>query len=61
MSCWAREKSGLNDVGPKKNKRLVQRPPVRPVAPTGQTGRARLIQRLLTYGLLFRFETNDLD
>ena len=60
MSWWEREKSGLNDVGPRK-KKLVQRPPFRPVAPTGQTGRARLTKRLLTYGLLFRVETNDLN
>ena len=52
MSCWEREKSGLNDVDPRKT--------VGP-ASTGQTGRARLTKRLLTYGLLFRFETNDLN
>ena len=53
MSCWEREKSGLNDVGPRKKM-------VGP-ASTGQTGRVRLTKRLLTYGLLFRFETNDLN
>ena len=33
-----REKSGLNDVGPKPTKQVQ---PVRPVAPTGQTGLAQ--------------------
>jgi len=38
-----REKSGLNDVGPKPTKQVQ---PVRPVAPTGQTGPTELSQEI---------------
>ena len=38
-----REKSGLNDVGPKPTKQVQ---PVRPVAPTGQTGLTELSQKI---------------
>ena len=38
-----REKSGLNDVGPKLTKQVQ---PVRPVAPTGQTGPTELSQEI---------------
>ena len=48
-----REKSDLNDVGPKE---LNQIQLVRPVTPTGQTGLAQADRRFLTYGLVFRFK-----
>ena len=38
-----RDKSGLNDVGPKHTKQVQ---PVRPVAPTGQTGPTELSQEI---------------
>ena len=53
MSYWEREKSDLNDLDPRKKI-------VGPVS-TGQTGRAKLTKRLLTYNLLFRLETNNLN
>ena len=43
MSELLREKSGLNDVGPKPTKQVQS---VRPVAPTGQTGLSELSQEI---------------
>ena len=44
VSELLREKSGLNDVGPKPTKQVQ---PVRPVSPTGQNGPTELSQQNL--------------